>query len=250
MTTRENLTFIGAGGAELHGVIRMPDGPVRGAALMAHCFTCSKDLHTTTRLASALEANGWASMAFDFTGLGDSGGDFSSSTLSTDVGDLRRAAVAMLERRMGPCLLIGHSLGGAAAVLAAASLKTVDAVICIASPADALHVQHLFPDDAATSDAPYEICIGGRPFDVAPGFLDDLETHSVRESAAALGRPMLVIEAGNDTVVGADQTRALAEAGNADLVTIPGADHLFSNREHARQLADAVVEWASRHQAR
>jgi putative redox protein len=95
---------------------------------MAHCFTCSKDLHTVTRLSRAFVDAGWLTFAFDFTGLGE----FASTSVSTNVADLRRAASAMLERRIGPCLLLGHSLGGSAAVLAAASLKTMDAVIAVA----------------------------------------------------------------------------------------------------------------------
>lgn len=243
----ERVTFVGAAGAELAAAVRRPDGPVRGSVLMAHCFTCSKDLHTMTRLATRLAEAGWVTFSFDFTGLGESGGEFASSSVSTNVGDLRRAAVAMLERGIGPCLLLGHSLGGAAAVLAAASLHTVDAVICIASPSDVQHIRHLLPAGADDADDEFSICVGGRPFTLDPQFLTDLEEHSVTEAARTLQRPMLVVEAGDDRVVGADQTRALALAGGADLIRIDGADHLFTSPRHAHQLAEAVVDWATRH---
>ena len=243
----ESVTFIGAAGAVLSARVHRPEGAVRGSVLMAHCFTCSKDLHTMTRLAKRLADAGWITFSFDFTGLGESEGDFAESSVSTNVGDLRRAAVAMLEHDIGPCLLLGHSLGGAAAVLAAASLHTVDAVICVASPADVHHVRRLLPDDAGTSADRFSICVGGRPFELDPQFLHDLETHDVLEAAAALDRPMLVVEAGEDEVVSSDQTRALADAGHADLERIEGADHLFSSPEHARRLGEVVVDWASRH---
>ena len=243
----ERLTFIGAAGTELSALVRRPAGTVRGSVLMAHCFTCSKDLHTTTRLARSLVDAGWITFSFDFTGLGESAGDFATSSVSTNVGDLRRAAVAMLQHDIGPCLLLGHSLGGAAAVLAAASLHTVDAVICVASPADVGHIRHLLPPDAEHRADRFEICVGGRPFDLDPQFLDDLDAHDVLDAAAGLNRPMLVVEAGADTVVDAEQTRALAAAGHADLVTVAGADHLFSAPEHARALAEVVVDWATRH---
>jgi len=248
--SNETLSFIGSAGAELSARIRRPSGPVRGSVLMAHCFTCSKDLHTTTRLSRAFTDAGWITFSFDFTGLGESEGSFESSSVSTNVGDLRRAAVAMLEQRIGPCLLLGHSLGGAAAVLAAASLHTVDAVICVASPSDVQHVRHLLPDDAGESAEPFSICVGGRPFDLAPEFLHDLDNHDVLQAAAELDRPMLVVEAGNDNVVGPDQTGALAAAGHADLVVVEGADHLFSTPDHARELANIVVNWATRHASR
>jgi predicted alpha/beta-hydrolase family hydrolase len=245
--TPETLTFVGAGGAPLRAAIRRPDGPVRGSVLMAHCFTCSKDLHTTTRLAKALADAGWISFAFDFTGLGESGGSFAESTVSTDVADLTRAAVAMLERRIGPCLLLGHSLGGSASVLAAARLHTVDAVICVASPADVHHIRHLLPADAGIDGRPFSICVGGRPFDLNPDFLDDLDNHDVLAAARGLDRPVLVVEAGADEIVGRDQTRSLAAAADAEIAIVDGSDHLFSAREHALRLAEIVVEWASRH---
>lgn len=241
----ESVTFVGAGGAPLSATIRRPAGDVVGSVLMAHCFTCSKDLHTTTRLSKAFTDAGWITFSFDFTGLGRSEGDFAETSVSTNVGDLRRAAVAMLEQRIGPCLLLGHSLGGAAAVLAAASLKTVDAVICIATPADVDHIRHLLPSDAGERDDRFEVCVGGRPFSLDPAFLEDLDAHDVLSAAAALKRPVLVVEAGNDQVVGRDQTQALAAAANADIGIVEGADHLFTAPDHARQLAEIVVEWAT-----
>jgi alpha/beta superfamily hydrolase len=242
----EELTFVGAAGARLSARIRRPSGEVRGSVLMAHCFTCSKDLHTVTRLSKAFADAGWISFSFDFTGLGESEGSFTESSVSTNVGDLRRGAVAMLEQRIGPCLLLGHSLGGAAAVLAAASLRTVDAVICIAAPADVQHIRHLLPEPDESSTENLSICVGGRSFELAPQFLADLDDHDVQEAARGLDRPVLVVEAGNDEIVGRDQTRALATAANAEIAVVEGADHLFTAPAHARQLADIVVNWASR----
>jgi len=241
-----HVEFIGSAGAALSAEIHRPDGTVRGSVLMAHCFTCSSDLHTMTRLARAFTEAGWLAFSFDFTGLGESEGDFADTSVSTNVGDLRRGAVAMLERGIGPCLLLGHSLGGTAAVLAAASLHTVDAVICIASPADVNHIKHLLPDEADTAEERFPINIGGRSFELAPQFVADLQEHDVLEAAATLDRPVLVVEAGNDAIVGCEQTRALAAAARADIATVAGADHLFTGLDHARELADIVVDWASR----
>ena len=240
------MSFVGAGGAELAGVVRRPTGAVAGSVLIAHCFTCGKDLHTTARLAKALTRAGWLTMTFDFTGLGDSGGDFSDSTVGTDVGDITRAAVTLIERNAGPCLLIGHSLGGAAAVLAAARLKTVDRVIAIASPADVGHIRHLFDDEPVAPDGTVSATIGGRTFRLGRGFRDDLERHDVATAAASLDRPFLVIEAGADTVVGPEQTGRLAAAGGAERITIPDADHLFSGTAAGTALAAAVLDWLDR----
>jgi pimeloyl-ACP methyl ester carboxylesterase len=115
----ERITFPGSTGATLSDVLHVPDSEVRGSVLLAHCFTCSKDLHTTSRLARALEAGGYAALRFDFTGLGDSEGDFVDTTVTHDVRDIVQEATALLQRGYGPCAMVGHSLGGAATLLAA-----------------------------------------------------------------------------------------------------------------------------------
>lgn len=243
----ERMEFVGAAGARLAGVVRRPDGEVVGSALLAHCFTCGKDLHTTARVAKALTNAGWLTMTFDFTGIGESGGAFEDTSVRTEVGDIVRAATALVERNAGPCLLIGHSLGGAAAVLAAARLKTVSSVIAIASPADVSHVRHLFDDGPAHADGSVDATIGGRAFRIGREFQVDLDTHDVEAAAGTLERPFLVVQAGADTVVPADQTQRLAAAGGADVVTIDGADHLFSGQDASRALAQAVLGWLASH---
>ena len=246
----ERLEFTGGAGAELAGVLhRPPDGTETvGAALLAHCFTCSKDLFTTTRIAKGLAGGGYLTMAFDFTGLGDSGGEMASTTVATNVADLTQAAVALIQRGAGPCVLVGHSLGGSAAVLAASRLHTVTAVVAVASPASVAHVEHLFDADALERirrDGRAEVKIGPRPVTIGREFLDDLHRHDVTEAAAGLDRPMLVVQAGADTIVSHDQTQALAQAGSATLHTVADADHLFSNRDHSDELVGVILNWLS-----
>ena len=244
----ERLEFKGGAGAELAGVLHRPgeDTEVVGAALLCHCFTCSKDLFTTTRIARGLAAGGYLTLAFDFTGLGDSGGELADTTVTTNVSDITAAAVALIRRGAGPCVLVGHSLGGAAAVLAASRLRTVTAVVAVASPASVAHVELLFDPDSLRRIREHgsgEVRIGPKPVRVGRDFLDDLHQHDVAAAAATLGRPMLVVQAGDDAVVGRDQTEALAAAGPAALHTVEGADHLFTNRRHSDELVAAILDW-------
>ena len=250
----ERLEFTGGAGAKLAGVLHRPaDGTkVVGAALLAHCFTCSKDLFTTARIAKGLAAGGYLTMAFDFTGLGESDGEMAATTVATNVSDLTQAAVALIRRGAGPCVLVGHSLGGTAAVLAASRLHTVGAVVAVASPASVAHVEHLFDEDALEqirTDGQAEVKIGPKPVHIGREFLDDLHRHDVTAAAAELDRPMLVVQAGADNVVGRDQTEALAQSGSAAIHTVAGADHLFTNRDHSDELVRAILDWLSDHRS-
>jgi len=250
----EPLEFTGSAGARLAGTLYHPSAgsEVVGAALLAHCFTCSKDLFTTTRIARGLAGGGYLTLAFDFTGLGESGGELAETTVATNVRDLTQAAVALIRRGAGPCVLVGHSLGGAAAILAASRLHTVSAVVAVASPASAAHVEHLFGADSLRrirEQGAGEVVIGPRPVRIGRDFLDDLHRHDVSAAAAQLERPLLVVQAGADSVVGRRQTEALAAAGSATLHTVAGADHLFSDRPHSDELVRAILDWLGEQRA-
>ena len=221
------MTFVGAAGSRLTSLIRRPDGPVVGSAVFAHCFTSGKDLHTLSRLARRRTEAGWLTLTFDFTGIGGSEGDFVNTTVRTEVGDITHAAVAMLERNAGPCLVVGHSLGAAAA-LAAHRLQTVSELILIAAPADTAHIEHLFEGTAPDENGDIGVTIGGRPFTIGRPFLDQLGANDVASAMGEQDTPVVIVAGGADTAVGAEQTeRLITAAREGSLVTFPDADHSF-----------------------
>lgn len=243
IVSTETLEFVGGAGHRLAGVLHRPtdlapNERARGCVLMAHCFTCSKDLHTMTRLAKGLADAGYAAMRFDFTGRGESGGDFKDKTLSANVSDLVRAATHLVQMGFGPCGLIGHSLGGAAAVLAAHRLKTVRSLVTMAAPSDASHVRHLFSSDT-------EVNIGGRVFEIEPTFISDLVQHDVLSRASQLARPYLTVHAQDDTIVSFDNGQLLhAAATHTKRLYAPKTGgHLFAPRSAAEAALTEIVAW-------
>lgn len=243
----EEIRFVGGSAAELSGVLHRPVEKATGSVLLAHCFTCSKDIHTMTRLANALSDAGLAAFRFDFTGRGDSDGDFAKKTLSGNVSDVVRAATTLIEMGFGPCGLIGHSLGGAAAILAASKLKTVRSLVTIGAPSDANHVRHLFADSEAEllSQGRADVRIGGRTFELEAGFVHDLATHDVLDAAADLNRPYLVVHADDDTTVPITEGEALFAAAKEpkSFVRYPDGGHLFGDRVLADRMTADVVRW-------
>lgn len=250
MSTTETITFPGSAGAPLTGVLHHPTGDVAGSVLLAHCFTCSKDLHTMTRLARALCEGGYVVLRFDFTGLGRSGGEFSATTVSSNVRDLVRAATTLIERGYGPCAMVGHSLGGAATLLAASRVRTVRSIAVVGAPASPGHVRRLLRDneEAIRRQGQATVDIGGRPFPISLEFLEDLDRHDEERVVADLGRPLLVVHAVDDaTVEVAQGERIFAAAGQPKaFVPVLDADHLLTSPRAASQVAATLVEWFRR----
>ncbi len=235
----EDLRFVGSQGHELAGVLHRPAGRAKGSVLMAHCFTCSKDLHTMTRLAKGLADAGYAAMRFDFTGRGESGGDFSTKTVSGNVSDLVRAATTLIEMGFGPCGLIGHSLGGAAAILATSRLKTVRSLVTIGAPSDVEHIRHLLSDDGR------EVRIGARTFEIEPSFTEDLANHCVTDDVAVLERPYLVVHARDDEVVDFEHGERLFEraADPKHFAILESGGHLLGPRPAADAALEEILTW-------
>ncbi|MFP5309142.1 MAG: alpha/beta fold hydrolase [Actinomycetes bacterium] len=244
-------TFPNARGHELSARLERPEGPVRATAVFAHCFTCSKDLKAARRISRALADRGIAVLSFDFTGIGSSDGEFAASTFTTDVDDLLAAAGYLEEEIAAPTLLVGHSLGGAAVLTAAARLDAVTAVATIGAPADVEHVAHVLDGDLGRvrEEGRGEVTIGGRPFTVSAAFLEDLAAQRLTDTVAGLRRAVLLLHAPLDDTVGVDNARLLFEAARhpKSFVSLDDADHLLTDEADARYAASVIAAWAARY---
>src|SRR5688572_9673496 len=204
MTRSEKVEFKGANGDLLAGRLDRPNGRPRAFALFAHCFTCSKDVFAAQRISTALAERGVAVLRFDFTGLGNSQGDFDNTTFSSNIADLVAAADFLRAKHQAPKLLIGHSLGGAAVPLAAAKIPECIGVATLNAPFDPQHVQHLFSEALETirDKGQATVTLAGRSFTIRKDFLDDLMAHSPAENLRHLRRALLIFHATKDNVVG------------------------------------------------
>lgn len=248
---RKSVTFQGSAGQTLSGRLDLPDGEVRAFALFAHCFSCSKDIAAARQIATSITERGIGLLRFDFTGLGASEGDFSDTNFSTNLDDLEAAAAWLKEAYGAPQLLIGHSLGGAAVVAVAERLPSVRAVATIGAPSDADHVIHQFGSrlDEIESTGQAEVDLAGRPFTIKQQFVEDVSGAKVREAAAKLGRPLLVLHAPLDDVVGLDNATGLFTSARhpKSFVSLDGADHLLSRKADAIFAANVISAWFERY---
>jgi uncharacterized OsmC-like protein/fermentation-respiration switch protein FrsA (DUF1100 family) len=247
----EQFDFSNAQGLRLAGLLDSPVGEARAYALFAHCFTCGKDVHAAKRIAEGLTALGIAVLRFDFTGLGSSEGEFANTTFSSNVDDLVAAADQLRRVKRAPAILIGHSLGGAAVLAAAAAVPEARAVVTIAAPSDPAHVAGLFKDRLAEIDArgEVEVTLAGRPFRIRRAFLHDVAEQELGGRIAALRKALLIFHSPTDEIVGIDNASRIFAAARhpKSFVSLAGADHLLSRRSDAAYAANVIAAWAERY---
>jgi len=246
----EPFDFKNAQGRTLSARLDRPDGTPRAFALFAHCFTCDKSSKAAVRISRALADLGVGVLRFDFTGLGESEGEFGGG-FSADVEDLLFAARHMAGHGCAPDLLIGHSLGGTAVLAAAAEIGSSKAVVTIGSPADPAHVLLLLGESLKTIEAEgkAEVKIADRPFTIDRRFVEDLRMQSLVERIPHLGRALLVMHSPVDQVVDIQNASSifLAARHSKSFVSLDHADHLLTKPADADYAAAVICAWASRY---
>jgi putative redox protein len=245
------VEFEGAHGDTLAARLELPDGEIRACVLFAHCFTCSKNVFATTRVSRELARRGLAVLRFDFTGLGESEGDFADTNFSSNVADLVAAADYMREELDAPSILIGHSLGGSAVLCAAHEIPEVRAVCTIAAPFDPAHVKNLLGEvaDDIESGETREVTIGGRTFTIRPQFLQDISNQDAEQYIGKLEKPLLIFHGPRDQVVGIENAELIFKAAKhpKSFVSLDDADHLLSDTEDSTFVAGMLSAWADRY---
>lgn len=249
--TSQKVEFAGSTQAKLAGVLELPEHRrAQAYAVFAHCFTCGKNSLAAVRISRALAERGIATLRFDFTGLGDSEGELGNAGFAANVANLV-AAVHWLDATHGqPTLLVGHSLGGTAALLAAHQLTKVKAVCTIGAPSTANHVlQHLMVN-RPVGDTTLTATIGGRTFPIWPSFIEELRRADEGGVSAGPGQAQLVLHSSQDAVVAPEEGWRLFDAADPrtrSFVNLEGADHLLSQAADAAYAADLIAAWGARY---
>ncbi len=247
----KKISFPGHDGAMLSARLDMPAGPHLATALFAHCFTCGKDIPAARRIAARLAAMGIAVLRFDFTGLGHSEGEFANTSFSSNVDDLVAAAAWLGREGMPPSLLIGHSLGGAAVIKAAAMLEGIRAIATIGAPFDPAHVQNHFAEalPQIAQEGRSEVNLGGRPFTIGKSFIEDTGNGALGDVLGGLRAALLVMHAPRDAIVSVDSAAQIFIAAKhpKSFVSLDDADHLISNARDAEYVAEVISTWVARY---
>lgn len=248
----QKITFINNEGVQLSGRLELPaTQQPHNFAIFAHCFTCSKNLSAVKNISRALTSQGFGVLRFDFTGLGESHGDFADTNFSGNIDDLINAASYLKANYKSPTLIVGHSLGGAAAIFAASQINSIKAITTIGAPSSPKHIKHLLHSsiDEIKNNGKAEVNLGGRNFTIKKQFLDDLETKSLPETAKNLRKAILVMHSPQDTTVSIKNAEEIYIAAHhpKSFISLDGADHLLSNKSDSIYAGNMIASWAKRY---
>jgi len=248
----QKVTFKNSEGKTLVGRLEMPaDRHPHNFAIFAHCFTCNKNLLAVKNISRALTTNGFAVLRFDFTGLGESEGDFEDTNFSGNVSDLVAAAQYLEATYQAPTLLIGHSLGGAAALFATAEITSIKAVATIGAPSSPVHVKHLFKSTLheINESGKAVVNLSGRDFTIKKQFLDDLENKSLATVVQNLRKPILILHSPQDATVGIKNAEEIYHAARhpKSFISLDGADHLLMKKEDSLYAGELISGWSQRY---
>ena len=248
----KKIKFKNSEGLELSGYLELPlNRHPHSYVLFAHCFTCNKNFFAVKNIARALSAKGYGVLRFDFSGLGESDGEFANTTFSGNVEDLLAAADFLKQEYKAPEMLIGHSLGGAAVIFAAEKLSSVKSVVTIGAPSSPVHVKNLLKSslEEIEEKGVAQVNVGGRNFTIKKKFLEDINTHDLTSFARDLKKAFLIMHSPQDSVVEISNAEALYKSVKhpKSFVSLDGADHLLTNNEDSEYAGSVIASWASRY---
>jgi putative redox protein len=245
-------TIHNAAGEKLGARLDLPiEGQPLAYAIFAHCFTCTKNIKAAAHISRSLNRQRIAVLRFDFTGLGESEGDFAETNFTSNVSDLVAVADYLAREFEPPRLLIGHSLGGAAALQAAHHIPSINGVVTIAAPFETSHLSHLLADSRAIADIEGEarVTIGGATFRLKKQFFDDLERTSMQQAINTLQRPLLIMHSPADKTVDIVNAMEIFAAARhpKSFVSLDQATHVLSEQQDSWYAGEVIAAWASRY---
>ncbi len=251
MQVSRKFDFKNSNGETLSGRLELPAGKPKAFALFAHCFTCSKNFIAASKISKHLSLLGIATLRFDFTGLGNSEGDFANTNFTSNIDDLKSAYSAIREEYSAPELIIGHSLGGAAVLKLQEGLDEVKAVVTIGAPSDVEHVSHLFKSNIAEINelGRAKVNLAGREFEIQKQFIDDINEQDLLTCLSRSKKSFLILHSPIDATVSVDHAAKIYGALKhpKSYISLDKIDHLITKVKDAQYIAEVISSWVTKY---
>ena len=242
------VEFSNAEGETLVGTLHTPAAPDGRAVVLGHCFTCSRHTAILRQIGDDLSAAGIYALRFDFSGNGQSGGDFARSTISKQVAEMKTACAFVAARGGTRLGLAGHSMGALIAFLSAVEMPDVRAVCCLAGRLSGVDAGRFLsaPQQAELQRSGRVVFVSrGRDLEMTRAFVADAAAYDLPRLVAATRKPLLIVHGEKDEIIAVQEAYA-AHALNPDfseLTVVPQADHMFSQASDRQRIAADVTSW-------
>ncbi|MEU5877872.1 alpha/beta fold hydrolase [Spirillospora sp. NPDC047279] len=243
----------------LRSTVHIPEGPPGTrwpGVVLVHGFANNR-LETGAsfvRMSRLLRDAGIASVRVDLSGHGESDGDFAQVTISGEIAEARSVVQAVRTfdfidpERIG---LVGGSMGGVVAGIVAAEEPGITATV-LWSPA-AVAPFEVGAGRLKGRDIAAEIAAKGY-FDadghrMSPALVEDITTLDVYGRSRAYTGPLLIIHGDHDDIAPIDYARRYLDhyGDNADMETVPGADHGWGTVPHRTRLHRSTLTFLRHH---
>lgn len=247
----EKIRFDSVRGPELAGALDPPEGEARGWGLFVHGFTLGKDSPAAFRICRGLAAQGIGMLRYDNLGIGESEGELGDGSFTIKVEDTVKAAQALAERGTPPELLVGHSWGGAAAILAAQEIPSIRAVVTIGAPAEPADVERHYDAivDRVLEEGSGTWEIGGRAMTLKRDFVEDVRHSDLIGRVRTLGRPLLIMHSPTDATVDIENASKVFRAAlhPRSFLSLEGSDHFLTVDGQAQRAAGIINAWVDQY---
>lgn len=242
---KNNLEIKNKYNKNLSAIIEMPERDVKDFVIVSHCFTCSKIYKLYNNISKILAEKNYGVVRYDVMGLGDSEGDFSETSFTTNLEDLISVYNYISDNYKAPRYLFGHSLGSLVSIKAANILDNIKAISTIGSPVnfDGLIGIFSYYEDQLKEDNKININLSGRNIDIGIKFLEDLKKNDSEEIILSLNKPILMFHSNSDSVVPYRDGLELFHLINSDknFITLNNTDHLASKVEDSEYIGEILV---------
>lgn len=245
MRTKE-VSIPSGNGATLTAWLDLPAGgnPV-SYALFAYCFP-GRQQATIRHISLALTQHRMAVLRLDFTGTHSS----NSNAEAAASADQLLAAGRWLEKEYSaPSLLIGHSVAGTAAIVAAEQLSAIQALVCIGAPAHEKFLQPLLDEDMLEEEFAEIIYSDTHYFNIELELLDALDEKQMQQRLERLRKPLLIMHSPLDKHISVDSAASLYihAMHPKSFVSLDESDHFLSKPEDSLYTGNIISAWVQRY---
>jgi putative redox protein len=244
----EQIRFKNNDGENLAGTLHLPDNPSQFGIVLGHCFTCTRHTTILRELAKDLSKDGFIVIRFDFSGNGQSEGEFSQSTYSKQITEMRKATEIVASKGASWIGMAGHSMGGLISFLTASQTEEVKAVCTIGSRITAMKATHFLSQtqrDILKDTGEVSFTSRGRFLTINKDFFSDADHFELPNILQRFNKPLMIVHGDQDEIVSVKEALKARELshGSINLEIITGADHMFSQPDHRKMATGLVVGW-------